>query len=223
VKRESLDHTGVLNLAGKYLARRTDAAGDYAEPWRFPIVESYHAGNDRTGEYWLNRVTFVWRASAEDDRRAISVVGSFDNLWDATPLDPVVFDGQPTLYRAATVLVPKGQIHTYKFLVDGQPTLDPVNPQRIVLDNGIEWSRHRSLVLLCRRGFVDRAPLFGLPGKLRCGILLRSRRLCGPSRYCRGLCLLALHLRRTRQGRCTGCLLSRRLRKLGDLADSRLR
>ena len=69
------------------------------------------------------------------------MVGSFDNLWDATPLDPVLFDGQPTLYRAATVLVPKGQIHTYKFLVDGQPTLDPINPQRIVLDNGIEWSR----------------------------------------------------------------------------------
>ena len=37
VKREPLDHTGVLNLAGKYLARRADApAGDYAEPWRFP-------------------------------------------------------------------------------------------------------------------------------------------------------------------------------------------
>ena len=142
MKREPLDHTGVLNLAGKYLARRADAAaGDYAEPWRFPIVESYRAGTDVTAEYWLNRVTFVWRAAAEDDRRAISVVGSFDNLWDATPLDPVVFDGQPTLYRAATVLVPKGQIHTYKFLVDGQPTLDPINPQRIVLDNGIEWSR----------------------------------------------------------------------------------
>ena len=50
VKREPLDHTGVLNLAGKYLARRTDApVADYAEPWRFPIVESHHAGNDGPG------------------------------------------------------------------------------------------------------------------------------------------------------------------------------
>jgi hypothetical protein len=45
------------------------------------------------------------------------------------------------LYRAATVLVPKGQVHHYKFVADGQPVLDAINPQRVVLDNGIEWSR----------------------------------------------------------------------------------
>jgi len=39
------------------------------------------------------------------------------------------------------VLVPAGQLHTYKFLVAAQPVLDPINPQRTVLDNGIEWSR----------------------------------------------------------------------------------
>ncbi len=138
MKHEPLDHTSVLNLAGKYLARRADApAGDYAEPWRFPIVDSNRVGGDRA----LNRVTFVWRAATMDDRRSVAVVGTFDNLWDATPLEPVLFDGAPTLYRAVTVLVPKAQVHIYKFLADGQPALDPINPQRCVLDNGIEWSR----------------------------------------------------------------------------------
>jgi hypothetical protein len=138
VQTEPLDHTGVLNLAGKYLARRADApVADYAEPWRFPVVDSPHAGNDPD----LNRVTFVWRAGGGDDRRPVAVVGTFDSLWDATPLEPVLFDGQPTLYRAATVLIRKGQAHIYKFLVDGQAMADPINPQRVVLDNGVEWSR----------------------------------------------------------------------------------
>jgi hypothetical protein len=137
VKREPLDHTGVLNLAAKYLSRRRDTAvGDYSEPWRFPIIDS-----DRAGETAQNRVTFLWRAADESDGRAVSVVGTFDNLWDATPCEPVQFDGAPTLYHAATVLVPKGQVHHYKFVADGQPMLDAINPQRVVLDNGIEWSR----------------------------------------------------------------------------------
>src|ERR1700704_6641684 len=122
MQREPLDHIGALNLAAKYLARRPDAPlSDYAEPWRIPTVDA-----DRS--FRLNRVTFVWRAESGDDNRTVSVVGSFDNLWDSTPLEPVV-------------LVSQGQVHTYKFLVDGQPVLDPINPQRTVLDNGIEWSR----------------------------------------------------------------------------------
>ena len=137
VKREPLDHTGVLNLAAKYLTRRADAAiGEYAEPWRFPIIEANRADGDRG----LNQVTFVWRTTA-DDARAVAVVGTFENLWDTTPLEPVLFDAAATGYRAATVLVPKAQVHHYRFLVDGQPALDPINPQRGVLDNGIEWSR----------------------------------------------------------------------------------
>ena len=134
--REPLDHTGVLNLAAKYLARRPDAPADeYAEPWRFPIVDSHRA------DYTLNRVTFLWRTAAADDRPAVSVVGTFGNLWEAVPLEPVLFDTGPTRYRAATVLVPKGQVHRYQFVVDGQTAPDPINPQRSVLDNGVEWSR----------------------------------------------------------------------------------
>jgi gluconate 2-dehydrogenase subunit 3-like protein len=142
LKREPLDHTCVLNSVGKYLTRRPDAPlSDCVEPWRFPLIDSYRAGQDVATEYWLNRITFVWRAASKDDTKAVSVVGSFDNLWDATSLEPVLFDGQSTLYRAATVLVPKGQVHFYKFLEDGRPALDPINPQRTVLDNGNEWSR----------------------------------------------------------------------------------
>ena len=138
MKREPLDHSSVLNFAGKYLARGPDAPGtDYAEAWRFPIVDGYRSNTAEP----VNLVTFVWRATAIDDRRPISVVGTFDNLWDATPLEPVLFDGQPTLYRAATVLISKGQVHLYKFMVDGQSAPDPINPQRTVLDNGVEWSR----------------------------------------------------------------------------------
>jgi hypothetical protein len=142
VQREMLDHTAVLNYAAKYLSRNSSAPpSEKSETWRFPLIESYRAGGDTAAEYPINRVTFVWRVASADDRRQVAVVGSFDDLWVATPLEPVLFDGGPTLYRAVTVLVPKGQVHTYKFLVDGQTVLDPINPQRVVLDNGIEWSR----------------------------------------------------------------------------------
>jgi hypothetical protein len=141
VKREPLNHAGVLNLTAKYLARRPDALlSDCPESWRFPIVESYRAGHDAGADYRVNRVTFVWRAASADDGKAVAVIGGFDNLWDTTPLEPVMFDGAPTSYRAVTVLVPKGQIHTYKFMMDGQSVLDPINPRRTVLDNGVEWS-----------------------------------------------------------------------------------
>ncbi len=59
----------------------------------------------------------------------------------STPLEIVLFNGQPTRYRALAVSVSKGQVHAYKFLVDGRPTLDLINPQRTTLDNGVEWSR----------------------------------------------------------------------------------
>ena len=142
MQHEVLDHVFILNFATKYLARRSDAPlSDVAEPWRFPIIDGYYNSQDPDSGYGLNRVSFVWRAASPDDHRQVSVVGTFDNLWEATPLQPVLFDGQPTLYRAATVVIPKGQVHSYKFLADGQPMLDPVNPQRTVLDNGMEWSR----------------------------------------------------------------------------------
>jgi hypothetical protein len=142
LKRQQLDHTAVLNLTAKYLARRNDAPiSEYAEPWRFPLIDSHRAGTDVASEKDVNRVTFVWIAASATDAIPISVVGTFDNLWDTTVLETVMLADQPTRYRAAAVLVPAGQAHAYKFIVAGQPVLDPINPQRTVLDNGVEWSR----------------------------------------------------------------------------------
>lgn len=139
---EALNHVGVLNFAAKYLSRRPNASvSEYAESWRFPLVDTFRAGKDITAEYRLNRVTFVWVASAGSDATPVSVVGTFDDLWDRTPLATVKVNGEPTAYRAVTVLIPKGQVHTYKFLVDGKPILDPINPQRTIVENGVEWSR----------------------------------------------------------------------------------
>jgi hypothetical protein len=53
----------------------------------------------------------------------------------------VAFLGESTGYWAVTVRVPKGQVHTYRYRLDGVAVLDPVNPQRQRLDNGVEWSR----------------------------------------------------------------------------------
>ncbi|HLQ89787.1 MAG TPA: gluconate 2-dehydrogenase subunit 3 family protein [Xanthobacteraceae bacterium] len=134
---EPLDHSGILNFVAKYIARQPNApVSDYAEPWRFPLIESQRAGADD-----VNRVTFVWLAASPSEATPVSVVGTFADLCDKTDLVPVLFMDRPTRYRAATVLVPAGQLHTYKFLVAAQPVLDPINPQRTVLDNGIEWSR----------------------------------------------------------------------------------
>ena len=140
--RQPLDHLGVLNAVGKYLARRPDAPiSEYCEAWRFPMIGTHRTAAGAAGESDLNRVTFVWRADAPSDQTPVSVVGTFDDLWRSTLLDVVRFDGEPTAWRAATVLVPKRQVHTYKFLRGGQTVLDPINPQRKKLDDGIEWSR----------------------------------------------------------------------------------
>lgn len=40
-----------------------------------------------------------------------------------------------------TVVVPKGEVHQYKYVVDGEIRLDEVNPQRVILENGQPWSR----------------------------------------------------------------------------------
>jgi hypothetical protein len=137
----ALDHIDVLNHAAKYLSRDVRVGrGVYAEAWRFPLVGSFRDNTTANGDR-LNRVTFVWIADSADDARNATVTGTFGDLWDSIPLEVVRFNGQATRFRALTVGVPKGQVHTYKFLVEGRPTLDPINPQRSVLDNGVEWSR----------------------------------------------------------------------------------
>src|SRR3954452_18920038 len=140
------DHRYVLNHCTRFLARdvtdRRHAFGQYAdgdpraticEAWRFPIVDS-------NADYGFNDVTFVYdgrRTPAADVR----VVGTFAPLYEQTPLEPVRFLGDGTGYHAVTIKVPKGQVHTYKFVVDEVSTVDSINPQTTVLDNGQTWSR----------------------------------------------------------------------------------
>lgn len=147
------DDQYVLNHCTRFLARdstepRHDfgqyAAGDpraaVCEAWRFPVVDSHFDGRSQDASYGFNDVTFI-----HDDRAgtatSVSVVGSFGQLYDPVPLHPVRFLGEPTGLRTVTVQVPKGQVHTYVFLVDGRRELDPVNPQRSAADDGKLWSR----------------------------------------------------------------------------------
>ncbi|RFU49371.1 gluconate 2-dehydrogenase subunit 3 family protein [Paraburkholderia sp. DHOC27] len=140
MQADPLDHTHVLNFTAKYLSRGSTSSG-FSEAWRFPIIESTRLTDVTAAQHALNQVTFVWRAADRDDERHVTVVGNFDNLWDSTLLEPVMFDKRRTFYRAATVRVPSGRSYLYKFMVDGQPVLDPINPQRVLLDTGAQWSR----------------------------------------------------------------------------------
>jgi hypothetical protein len=71
----------------------------------------------------------------------VAITGTFANLFEKIPLRPVVFNNEKTGYFTITAVIPKGEAHTYKFIVDGEVKLDPINPQRTLLDNGEMWSR----------------------------------------------------------------------------------
>jgi hypothetical protein len=143
------DDTYVLNYSTRYLARdNTDgrhnygqyAAGDprarIAEAWRFPIVDSYYDGVDYEASYAFNCVTFIY-PDGDQPATGVAVVGTFADLHTPIPLRRV----EGTKYWTVSVAVPKGEVHRYKFLVDGQAIVDPVNVQRVVTPDGGEWSR----------------------------------------------------------------------------------
>jgi hypothetical protein len=128
------DNVAVLNVCAKYLARDDRRVSD---AWRFPIVDAYSDGTNFTDSYAYNDVTFVYGLPGMPAALSVGVVGTFANLYDPLPLR-VIAD---TPFWTVSVKVPKGEVHTYKFIVDGVPTLDPINPQRATLENGREWSR----------------------------------------------------------------------------------
>jgi hypothetical protein len=147
------DDLYVLNHCARFLARdSTDARHDFGqfepgdarsaicEPWRFPIVDSYFDGASVEESYRYNTVTFVYDRRA-DRPSTVEVVGTFGDLYDPVPLRPVQFLGDETGYYSVSARVLKGQVHRYRFGVDGQWMIDPINPQRERADNGNEWSR----------------------------------------------------------------------------------
>jgi hypothetical protein len=149
-----LDEQYVLNQCTKYLARgNTDSRHNFGqlsndepqsnicESWRFPIIDSYSDSIDFPKSYSFNLVTFVYQQLGDTPPNNVSVIGTFANLFEPIPLKPVKFMGETTGYYALSVVIPKAELHFYKFIVDGQIILDPVNPQQAMLDNGKLWSR----------------------------------------------------------------------------------
>jgi len=147
------DDQYVLNHCTRFLARDSadprhdfgqyspgDARAAVCEAWRFPVVDAYSDGRSAESSYPYNSVTFVYDGRAGQPG-SVSVVGSFGELYAPVPLRPVSFLGAATGLFVVTLRVPKGQVHSYKFVVDGRPRLDPVNPQQTVADNGQPWSR----------------------------------------------------------------------------------
>jgi hypothetical protein len=147
----------ILNRCTKYLARfNTDRRHAYgtedqprdriAEAWRFPVIDSYAGGATLCSNPDLyhnyNEATFIYADGAGHPPDHVAVVGTFHNFFDPIPLKKAWFDGEPTSYWSVTYVVHKGEMHRYRFIVDGEaPINDPVNPQQIRMDNGVIWSR----------------------------------------------------------------------------------
>ena len=140
----------ILNSCAKYLARdfqeprnnfgqypTGDLRGHISDCWRFPVIDSYSDGSNFEASYALNEVTFVYTQPQQAPPEQVAVLGTFHNLYEPVPLRRI----PSTPYFTVSMVIPKNQVHTYKYLVDGQVVLDPINPQRTVADNGKPWSR----------------------------------------------------------------------------------
>jgi hypothetical protein len=149
------DDVYILNHCTKYLARSDQSGprhnfGQYepgdpraaiCEAWRFPIIDSYFDGENVDASYAMNQVTFVYDARGAPSPTEVRVLGTFGTLYAPISMLPVKFADEETGYYALTVAIPKGQVHTYVFIVNGRLMVDPINPQQITLDDGEIWSR----------------------------------------------------------------------------------
>jgi hypothetical protein len=151
VRTLELDRDYVFSHCTKYLARsyrrvpprhnynnypEGDQRASIAEAWRFPVIDALSDVADSRA-YASNAVTFVYFDSSAPPPGSVGVIGTFANLYEPVPLQRV----GTSPYFAVTAVVAKGSVHTYKYIVDGRAVLDPVNPQRTRLDNGVAWSR----------------------------------------------------------------------------------
>jgi len=147
-----LDHLHVLNVAAKSLARDNSEGrhnyGQFADnnglqarsldAWRYPLIASYRDPEDK-GEAAFNAVTFIYM-DPETAPQDVAVIGTFGKLYEPLPLERVMFLDEATRYRALSIVVAKGQLHRYLFLVDGVPILDPLNPKQQQGENAQPWS-----------------------------------------------------------------------------------
>lgn len=148
------DNQYILNHCTKHLARESederhnfgqfppgDPRGRVCESYHFPIIDSYYDGQDQERSYGFNEVTFVYCDRTVPAPQQVFLIGTFARLYERIPLKSVAFNEEPTGYYAVTLVIPKGEAHVYKFIVDGEIKLDPINPQRTILNNGETWSR----------------------------------------------------------------------------------
>ncbi len=144
----AVDDEYLLGLTAKHLAR-TDTAPrhDYGhladdpraaipEAWRFPVVDAWFDPAPNA-EQRFNAVTFVHAAPDRLPGGEVWLVGSFAALHTPLKLAPLA----DTHYSTLTLKIPKGEVHTYRMKVAGVWQPDPINPQRVALDNGAVWSR----------------------------------------------------------------------------------
>jgi Gluconate 2-dehydrogenase subunit 3 len=142
------DDQYVLNHSTKFLARQDldqlhpdEMSMRIAQSWRFPVIDTYSDGENFEKMYALNAVTFIYVAQRNAVPQQVEVVGTFSQLFAPLPLRRIHFINSETRYFARTVVVPKGEVHLYKFVVDDESVLDPINPQRVQIENGRSWSR----------------------------------------------------------------------------------
>ncbi len=141
----------IYNHCAKFLARASSeprhrfvdlpenaSRNSICEAWRFPIIDSFvdrSEGARNPGAH--NQVTFIYLERPGEALESVELFGTFAALYQPLPLARV----EDSHYFALTVLVPKGQVHTYKYRVDGTWRLDPINPQEVTLPSGERRSR----------------------------------------------------------------------------------
>jgi hypothetical protein len=101
------------------------------------------------GEADGNLVSFVAKTTL-NDARFWTVIGTFGGLSTPIAMDPVLFEGGDTGYRAVSVVVAKGEMHLYKIGADNQYDVDSINPQRSVSPSGHLWSRFLLMAIFSR-------------------------------------------------------------------------
>ena len=130
------DATFIYNYTGKYLAGK-EPGDAISEAWRFPLVLPYYAQGEADYHHF-NEVTFIYIIPTGTQAPfQVALAGSFSGM--QTPL--ILSRVESSKYFYISLKLPKGKLYTYKFLVNGQPVLDQVNPQMYKSPSGETFSR----------------------------------------------------------------------------------
>jgi len=143
------DDQCVLNRCTKFLSRyNTDARHSYgapgeqsqrdriAEAWRFPVIDTYGGGADAVNDPAqfddYNEVTFIYAGADGRSPASVSVIGTFATLYEPIPLEPAIFEDEPTRFWSLTYVVPKDDPRAEVHILDaGHFALD-LKPNEII-------------------------------------------------------------------------------------------